>query len=310
MHIKIGTRGSQLALWQARMVASTLQQAGASTEIITIDTKGDKILDQPLASIGSKGLFTEEIEHQLSLGTIDIAVHSAKDMQSTLPAEMDIIAFTKRENASDVLVSFDKNISLHNLEPIVVGTSSARRRAILKLHFPHIQVVEMRGNLQTRIRKMEEGQCQAMILAYAGIHRMQYDHLINEVLDMQVFVPPVGQGCVAIEAHHSLEDRKKQLIVQALNHDETALCVKEERKLLKMLDGGCSIPLFCVATLDHDGLGMRAGIINAMDKTHIQIEHTEPLATATNCASVLMHLLELENIHQVLQKIRASAVVN
>lgn len=304
MHIKIGTRGSKLALWQAEMVATKLQAAGATTEIITIETIGDKILNQPLAEIGSKGLFTEEIEQQLSLGNIDIAVHSAKDMQSTLPEDMAIIAFTEREKANDVLVSFDKEISLASGRNIIVGTSSARRRAILRYHFPHVNVVEMRGNLQTRIRKMQEGQCHAMILAYAGIHRMQQDELINEILPLDLFVPPVGQGCVAIEAHDSLEKEKRNLIGKTLNHADTALCVLEERKLLRMLDGGCSIPLFCMATMSDTHITMKAGIIDAQEKINIVENHTEPLPSASQCADAMMQKLVQKNIHEVLQEIR------
>ncbi len=308
MHIRIGTRGSKLALWQAEMVATKLMAAGASTEIVTIETKGDKILNQPLAEIGSKGLFTEEIEHQLSLGYIDIAVHSAKDMQSTLPDSMTIIAFTEREKANDVLVSFDKNLSLASAQPMVVGTSSARRKAILQYHFPHVQVVDVRGNLQTRIRKMQEGQCHSMILAYAGIHRMKYDELINEMLPLDLFVPPVGQGCVAIEANDSLEKEKRNLITKTLNHADTALCVLEERKLLRMLDGGCSIPLFCMATMTDTHIAMKAGIIDAVEKINIVENHTEPLSTAARCADAMMEKLVEKNIHEVLEEIRLRGV--
>src|SRR4051812_14660441 len=165
--IKIGTRGSKLALWQTHYIAKILNDGGLKTEIIAIETKGDKNLGSTFAEIGTKGLFTEELEDQLRSRDIDIAVHSAKDMQSEMGEGLSIIAFTEREEANDVLVSFDKNASLTNPD-LLVGTSSTRRRAALKHFYPHINVTDARGNLQTRMRKMEEGKYGAMILAYAG----------------------------------------------------------------------------------------------------------------------------------------------
>src|SRR5690554_1954659 len=198
--INIGTRRSKLALWQAYYVQDLLKKAGMDTNIVEIETKGDKILDVSIAKIGSKGVFTEELEEQLRNGDIDIAVHSAKDMQSELPAGFEIIAFTVREQINDVVVSRDKNLRLaDSSRSITVGSSSVRRRAMLKAYYPHIKVVEMRGNLQTRIRKMDAGDCDAILLAYAGVHRMGYNDLIAEVLPEDQFIPPVGQGSVAIE---------------------------------------------------------------------------------------------------------------
>ena len=156
--IKIGTRSSKLAMWQTEYIARLLNEGGLKTEIIQIETKGDKILNQPFAEIGTKGIFTEEIENKLVSGEIDIAVHSAKDMQSSLPNGLEILAFTEREEPCDVVVSLDKNFSLRDeSKAILVGTSSARRRAMLKYYFPHVEVTDARGNLQTRFRKMEEG---------------------------------------------------------------------------------------------------------------------------------------------------------
>src|SRR5690606_4201878 len=143
------------------------------SELEIIETKGDKILDRSLSKIGSKGVFTQELEDQLRAGTIDIAVHSAKDMQSSLADDLSIIAFTDRERVNDVLLSHDKSLSLSGGREFVVGTSSARRVAMLKHFYPHITTVDMRGNLQTRLRKLEEGQCDALLLAYAGVHRME-----------------------------------------------------------------------------------------------------------------------------------------
>jgi hydroxymethylbilane synthase len=150
--IRIGTRGSALALWQAHHIATLLTKGGLLPQIVTFETKGDKILDKSLAKIGSKGVFTAELEEGLREGAVDIAVHSAKDMQSQLPQDLEIIAFTERELTNDVLISFNKSVSLENNQPYVVGTSSTRRVAMLKHYYPHIRTVDMRGNLQTRMK--------------------------------------------------------------------------------------------------------------------------------------------------------------
>ncbi|GAB2785372.1 hydroxymethylbilane synthase [Rhabdobacter roseus] len=262
MNIRIGTRGSKLALWQAYYVEELLQRGGLTTEIVIIETKGDKILDRSLAKIGSKGVFTEELEDQLRTGSIDIAVHSAKDLQSDLGADFEILAFTEREQVNDVLVSHDTSLSLKSGEPFVVGTSSTRRIAILKHYYPHIRTVDMRGNLQTRLRKLEEGQCDALLLAYAGVHRMEYDDKIAELLSVEEFTPAVGQGSVAIESAASLDGAKKQVLQNLLNHPATAHCLRAERAFLKRLQGGCSIPVFGLATWQQSTLALTGGIIS------------------------------------------------
>jgi hydroxymethylbilane synthase len=267
MKIKIGTRGSQLALWQAHRVQDLLKSHNVESEIITIETKGDKILDVTLSKIGSKGVFTEEIEEQLKVGTIDIAVHSAKDLQSSLPNGFEIIAIDIREKAHDVLVGHQP-IDL-NKNDLTLGTSSTRRISFLNKHFPHVKTVAIRGNLQTRIRKMEEGQCDALWLAYAGAHRMGYDQLIVHHFDENEFIPAVGQGSIAIEAYNSLDQSKKEIIRTVLNHRETEICLKAERSFLKEMDGGCSIPTYARATLDEDVLFMQGGIISLDGTTQI-----------------------------------------
>lgn len=260
--IRIGTRGSKLALWQAYHVEERLNKAGMKTEIVAIETKGDKILDVSIAKIGSKGVFTEEIEEQLSNGGIDIAVHSAKDMQSTLPEGFELIAFMEREKCNDVIVSRKEGISVKNGKTFVLGTSSTRRVATLKSLYPHVQTVPIRGNLQTRIRKMDEGDCDALLLAYAGVHRMGYEDLIAELLHLDEFTPAVGQGSVAIEVFEKLNDNKKAAIRAALNHTDTEICLLAERAFLKTMDGGCSIPVFGLARLNGDTIDMQGGIIS------------------------------------------------
>ncbi len=256
--IKIGTRGSKLALWQANYIEQKLQAVGVSSEIIIIETKGDKILDRALSKIGSKGVFTEELEEQLLDGRIDIAVHSAKDLQSDLGEDFEIIAFTEREKINDVLVSRNNKLDVNSGEQFVIGTSSTRRVAMLRAYFPHLKVVDMRGNLQTRIRKLDENHCDALLLAYAGVHRMGYHDMIIHEFDSQKFTPAVGQGSVAVEVAVSLTEEKKKLVKLACNHPETERRLRIERAFLRTMNGGCSIPVFGLATANE----FTAGIIS------------------------------------------------
>ena len=270
--IKIGTRGSKLALWQANFVAEKLNSKGMKTSIITIETKGDKILNQPFAEIGSKGIFTEEIESKLLSGEVDIAVHSAKDLQSSLADELEILAFTEREKPNDVVVSLHPQFNLKDKSKNwVLGTSSARRRAILQTNYPHLEYVEARGNLQTRFRKLEEGKFDAMILAYAGIHRMGYDHTIKELLSTEEFIPAVGQGSIAIESFKGLEEGLRKSIFDTLDHSATHYCISAERSFLRTMEGGCSIPIFGLAILDDEILTLKGGVA-APDGTGIIID--------------------------------------
>lgn len=284
MKIKIGTRGSKLALWQAYYVEEKLKADGIETEIVIIETKGDKILDRALSKIGSKGVFTEELEDQLHSGEIDIAVHSAKDLQSELADDLELIAFTEREKIADVLVSFNKNLSLGSGEGFVVGTSSTRRVAMLRHYYPHIQIVDMRGNLQTRLRKLEEGQCDALLLAYAGVHRMGYHELIAQQLPTNEFTPPVGQGCVAIEASTVLSEEKRVAVRNLINDDVTEKCLIAERAYLRKLQGGCSIPSFgwCVPEEKNGilALNMTCGIISLDGKTIVKKNDSKPASEA------------------------------
>ncbi|MCU0340305.1 MAG: hydroxymethylbilane synthase [Spirosomaceae bacterium] len=268
MHIKIGTRGSKLALWQAYYVQEKLEKGGLTTEIVIIETKGDQILDRSLSKIGSKGVFTQELEDQLRDGRIDIAVHSAKDLQSQLDDDLQLIAFTERELVNDVLVSHNKNLTLSTARAaplnstFTIGTSSTRRVAMLRHFYPNVKTVDMRGNFQTRLRKLEDGHCDALLLAYAGVHRMEYDSLIVEHLPLDKFTPAVGQGSVAIECSESLDEVKKQQIRQLLNHPNTERCLLAERAFLRTLQGGCSVPVFGLATLENEQISMTGGVIS------------------------------------------------
>jgi hydroxymethylbilane synthase len=274
--IRIGTRGSKLALWQANHVAEMIKPSGYRTEIIPIETRGDKILDVTIAKIGSKGVFTEEIEEKLLDGSIDIAVHSAKDLASELADELELIAFTEREIANDVVLSFDKTLTLKR-ETINIGTSSTRRVAFLKHFYPHAQAHSVRGNIQTRVEKLKSGTYDALILAYAGVHRMGFDDLIVEKIETSYFVPPVGQGSLAIECHKKLAFDKKEIIERWVNHTPTEDCIRAERAFLKTLEGGCSIPSFGYAWLEGNVLTLKAGIISLDGKQVVKVKRSGPV---------------------------------
>lgn len=269
--IRIGSRKSKLAMWQTETVARMLNNAGFATEIITMETKGDRILDTSIAKIGSKGVFTEELEEKLARGEIDIAVHSAKDMPSRLPDGFSLIAFTERERVNDVLLSRDPGLSLEDRDrPVRVGTSSVRRIALLGHYYPHVETVDMRGNLQTRVKKMESGICDALMLAYAGVKRMELDRMIVKTFPEDDFVPPVGQGSIAVEAAASLEAGRREKIRRCLNNRDSETCLLAERAYLQKLEGGCSIPAFALARLNGDRLTLTGGLISLDGRTDLR----------------------------------------
>jgi hydroxymethylbilane synthase len=283
--IRIGTRASKLALWQAEHVASLIKASGYSTEIVPIETKGDKVLNVSIAKIGSKGVFTEEIEEKLLDGSIDIAVHSAKDLSSDIPEELELLAFTEREIVNDVLLSL-KKINLTN-DKVKIGTSATRRVAFLKHFYPNTQPVSIRGNLQTRLAKLEAGECDALLLAFAGVHRMGYDHMIAEKIETSYFVPAVGQGSMAIECHKKLSFEKKDVIQQWVNHAKTEVCIRAERAFLKTLHGGCSIPAFGYAHYDDDMITLKAGIISLDGERVVKVKRTSSVADVKELGKIV-----------------------
>ncbi len=307
MHIKIGTRNSKLALWQALFVQSELEKKGIQSSIVEILTRGDKVLDVSLSKIGSKGVFTEELEDMLHSGEIDIAVHSAKDVQSTLPDGLELIAFTDREEANDVLVGY-KPVDLNDkANKITIGTSSTRRIALLKHYYPNLEIVDMRGNLQTRFEKLKNGHCDAMILAYAGVHRMDCDHLILQKLPLDKFIPPTGQGCIAIESAKALDFAKKKAIIGAINHPATEVCLRAERMYLKVMNGGCSIPTFAFAQwVDEKQISLRAGIVDPEGKAIISEVVTVPFQQAEQAGETIANKILQLGGKEILESIKRS----
>jgi hydroxymethylbilane synthase len=300
--VRIGTRNSALALWQAHYVGALLAIQGLSYEIVAITTKGDHILDRSLSKIGSKGVFTEELEAMLCAGEIDIAQHSAKDLPSHLPSELELIAFTEREAAQDVVLSLDSSKTLDSSEPLRIGTSSTRRRAFLSHFYPQHTAVEMRGNLQTRLEKLKNGDCDAMLLAFAGVHRMEMESYIIQHLDINQFVPAVGQGSVAIQCAVSLNEDVKSLVRKACNHPDTEARLLTERHLLAHLEGGCSVPVYGHAIQKGGQLTLHAGVLSldGVENIFHSATGTDPALLGKEVAMELIHL----GAHQLLRKIR------
>lgn len=258
----IGTRRSKLALAQTDMVRATLLAAHPGIEIGVehITTKGDVILDRPLAAIGDKGLFVTEIEDAMREGRVDIAVHSAKDLPSVLPPDMVLAAFPAREDARDALISRD-GLQLAQLpEGATVGTSSLRRACQLRHVRPDLRIEDLRGNVDTRLRKLHEGQYDAIVLAAAGLHRLGLQAEIGEYLDPSVMLPAVAQGILGIEIRAG--DQATAALLAPLDNAEARIAATAERAFLARIGGGCQVPLAAYATVEQGEMTL-AGVIGS-----------------------------------------------
>jgi hydroxymethylbilane synthase len=254
--IIIATRGSKLALCQAELVKSELLALNPdlNIELKEIKTTGDKILDAPLAKLGGKGLFVKEIEEALLRGKADLAVHSVKDIPVDLPEGLHIKAICKREDPRDAFIAQLKNEKLkvksfNELpEGATIGTSSLRRASQIKNIRPDLNIIPLRGNLDTRLKKLDEGKFDAIILAYAGVKRLGLENRITELIEPSVILPAIGQGAIGIECR--VNDEFINKLIALLNHEQTSICVQAERAFLKKLEGGCQVPIAAYAVLD------------------------------------------------------------
>jgi hydroxymethylbilane synthase len=272
--LRIGTRGSPLALAQARLVRDALTAAhgldDARVTLETIRTTGDMIRDRPLTEAGGKGLFTKEIEEALVRGAVDLAVHSAKDMPTELPAGLVIAAVLPREDPRDVFIS-RKAATLRELpRGAVLGTASLRRQALVKHLRPDLSVVTFRGNVETRLRKLEEGAVDATLLALAGLKRLALDKQATAVLSVDEFLPAVGQGIIAIEAR--ADDQRTRALLAAIDHAETATALAAERAFLAALDGSCRTPIAGHARIDGGHVHFRGLIARPNGSELLQCE--------------------------------------
>lgn len=269
--IRIGTRGSPLALAQAHAVRDGL--AGATglsqdrIEVVVIKTTGDKVLDRPLSELGGKGLFTKEIEVGLLDGSLDIAVHSAKDVPTVLPDGLTLAGYLPREDVRDAFISLTAKSFDELPEGAVVGTASLRRGALVKRLRPDLKVVNFRGNVQTRLRKLQEGEVDATLLALAGLNRLGRPDVATAVLDAEQFPPALGQGAIAIEMR--ADDGPVAAALAPLLDPETGIALAAERALLAELDGSCRTPIAGLATISGDRLGL-TGLIATPDGVRVE----------------------------------------
>jgi hydroxymethylbilane synthase len=241
MNLRIGSRGSQLALWQANHIAALLRGQGHAVEIEIIKTTGDRLQEVTFAQVGSKGMFTKEIEEALDAGRVDLAVHSLKDLPTELPEPFALAATPPRVDPRDVFVSVKHETLAALPAGARVGTSSQRRRAQLKALRPDIEAVEFRGNVDTRLRKLAEGQVQAILLAAAGLDRLEKTEWVRERLEPKDFCPAAGQGSLGIETRK--DDAKTIAAVAFLNDEATRFAITVERAALAALGGGCQVPI-------------------------------------------------------------------
>ncbi|MCG8428278.1 MAG: hydroxymethylbilane synthase [Chromatiales bacterium] len=267
--VRIATRKSPLAMWQAEHVSRKLRQAhqGLQVELIGMSTQGDKILDTPLAKIGGKGLFVKELEQGMLEGRADIAVHSMKDVPVELPDGLHLAVILEREDPRDAFVS-NKYSSLDELpEGAVVGTSSLRRQCQLADGRPDLQIAPLRGNVNTRLRKLDEGEFDAIILAAAGLIRLGFQERIASFIEPEQSLPAIGQGAIGIECRS--DDPWINELLKPLHDEETAICVAAERAMNHRLMGGCQVPIAGYAVLNNQGHLFMRGLVGEPDGSHI-----------------------------------------
>ena len=301
--LRIGTRGSKLALWQANWVRDQLRSThpGLEIELQIIKTKGDKILDVPLAKVGGKGLFVKEIEDALLGGQIDLAVHSMKDMPALIPEGLKIGPIPERENPLDVLIS----ASGDRLEDLAagaqIGTSSLRRSAQILRNRPDVEIVPLRGNLDTRLRKLDEGQMDAIVLAAAGVRRLGLADRITQILDADTMLPAVAQGALCIEIRGN--DNRTASLLAFFEHPDSSVAVIGERAFLHRLGGSCQVPVAGFASVENGVFHIR-GMVAELDGTRVYTGKRH--GSADDCREIGIALAEqlLEaGANEVLEKL-------
>lgn len=292
LSLVIGTRASPLALWQAEFVKAELEKNFPHLDVSLqrIKTTGDRILDTPLSQIGDKGLFTREIEKELLAGTIDLAVHSLKDLPTRTPDGLTIAAITRREDPHDVLIAKAAK-SIRSLPPNArVATGSLRRRAQLLHLRPDLEIMEIRGNVGTRFKKFDAENLDAMILAYAGVHRLGYDTRIANTIAFDEMLPAVGQGALGLETRAG--DAETISMLAVLNDNDTALCTAAERSLLRRLEGGCQVPIGANAEIKNETLTLTAVIASLDGKQFIRAAHADDAKNIIDAEAIGLALAE------------------
>lgn len=300
--LRIGTRASQLALWQANWTKSELERRypGIEVELVKIKTTGDKILDVPLAQVGGKGLFVKEIEEAMLRGEIDLAVHSMKDVPTEFPEGLGLVVTTEREDPRDAFIS--DGVRFADLrQGARIGTSALRRQAQLLAARPDLEMVIIRGNVETRIRKLKEENLDAVILAAAGLNRLGFTGVITELLDPDFSIPAIGQGALGLECR--LDDEATINAISFLNHAPTAWAVAAERALLKRCEGGCQVPIAAHGTVSGDTLQV-VGFVAAVDGSRsVRDTISGPVTEAGRLGSELAERLLAAGGKQILEDV-------
>jgi len=301
--IRIGSRGSRLAVWQAEHVKTELEarHAGIIITIRTIKTSGDKILDVPLAKVGGKGLFVKEIEDALLRNEVDLAVHSMKDVPAVLPEGLCIGAIPQREDPRDALLSRDNSGFLHLKAGARIGTSSLRRISQLLNQRPDIIIHPLRGNLDTRIKKLEAGEFDAIILAAAGIRRLGWAERITEYLPDTISLPAIGQGALCIECRET--DIGTREMISPLDHRETSICVRAERAFLKRLDGGCQVPVGAYAAMSGDNIVIEGFIASVDGQRMVREKRSGTPDNPEEAGTALAESLLLQGGEEILREV-------
>ncbi|MCK4922147.1 MAG: hydroxymethylbilane synthase [Bacteroidales bacterium] len=304
--IRIGTRGSQLALYQAYRTRDELSEAFPEYKfaIEVIKTKGDKILDVALSKIGDKGLFTKEIETALLDGRVDMAVHSLKDLPTNLPENLCLGGVLKRGEFRDALVSKNGKKLNELTSEDVIATSSLRRKAQLLKYNPKFKIVDIRGNVNTRLKKMEDGHCDAMVMAAAGMQRLDFGKQITEILDTELMIPAVSQGAIAIEIRE--DDPFISNLINKITHKGTLDAVLAERVFLNKLEGGCQIPIGCYTEINNQEFSITGYISNLKGTEVIQDTFSGSLNDAKKIARELAELFVEKGATRILDEIRKS----
>lgn len=299
--IRIATRQSPLALWQAEHVADLLVRAfpGLKTELVKMVTRGDKILDAPLAKAGGKGLFVKELEQGMLEGSADIAVHSMKDVPIEFPSGLHLAAILTREDPTDAFVS-NRYATLNDLPANArIGTSSLRRECQLKQQFPNAEVLPLRGNVNTRLAKLDAGDYDAIILASAGLKRLGMANRITQSLPVSVSLPAVGQGAIGIECR--IDDEEINQMLTALHDTDTGLCVSAERAMNTRLNGGCQVPIAGFALLQDGGIFMRGLVGNPDGSVLYRTERSGSLEQAEAIGQMVAEDLLAQGADEILQ---------
>lgn len=304
--IKIGTRSSKLAVWQSNYISEELKKTfpGLEVNLKEIKTKGDHITDVALSKIGGKGLFTKEIEDALLNKEIDLAVHSLKDLPTKLPEGLKIGAVLNRENPSDVLISRDKIKFKELKKDSIIGTSSLRRISQLKALRSDLRYIDLRGNLDTRIRKLEEGLFDAIVLAYAGVKRLRFENKITEIFSPKEILPAVGQGSLAVEIREN--DKRIEELILKLNNSDAYMISVIERAFLETLQGGCQVPIGAYSEIEKNKIVLY-GLVASLDgKTIVRdsIEGKTEIAGSRNLGKTLAERLLQNGADRILKEIQ------